>query len=189
LPPQLQISSTSTVENPSFGCKYLCPSINNPSQACLLTAGRKRGCAELLRLVLCSHRDKLCIDQDNIDRALRCLPVFVFSCNRLMILAGNTYCDRLWCVWELYVFFSTSGARALKRVELHDFSDRGTSTLLDFEVANAHCFSPDDEAKLRSIIESGGASDFNDMIREGVNTACTSAPLFKRLNRMLCLRY
>ena len=118
-------------------------------------------------MVLCSHRDKLCIDQDNIDRALRCLPVFVFSCNRLVILAGNTYCDRLWCVWELYTFFSTSGTRALKRVELYDFSDAGTSTLLEFDVANAHCFSPVDEAKLRSIIESGGASNFNDMVREG----------------------
>jgi hypothetical protein len=113
------------------------------------------------------HRDKLCIDQDNINRALRCLPVFVFSCNRLMILAGNTYCDRLWCVWELYTFFSTSGTRALKRVELYDFSDAGTSTLLEFDVANAHCFNPVDEAQLRSIIESGGASNFNDMIREG----------------------
>ena len=85
-----------------------------------------------------------------------------------MILAGNTYCDRLWCVWELYTFFSTSGTRALKQVELYDFSDAGTSTLLEFDVANAHCFSPVDEAKLRSIIESGGASNFNDMIREGV---------------------
>jgi len=95
------------------------------------------------------------------------LPVFVFSCNRLVILAGNTYCVRLWCVWELYTFFSTSGTRALKRVELYDFSDAGTSTLLEFDVANAHCFSLVDEAKLRSIIESGGASNFNDMIREG----------------------
>jgi hypothetical protein len=95
------------------------------------------------------------------------LPVFVFSCNRLIILAGNTYYDRLWCVWELYTFFSTSGTSALKRVELYDFSDAGTSTLLEFDVANAHCFSPVDEAKLRSIIESGGASNFNDMIREG----------------------
>jgi hypothetical protein len=73
----------------------------------------------------------------------------------------------LWCVWELYTFFSTSGTSALKRVELYDFSDAGTSTLLEFDVANAHCFSPVDETKLRSIIESGGASNFNDMIREG----------------------
>jgi hypothetical protein len=109
----------------------------------------------------------VCIDQDNISRALRCLPVFVFSCNRLMILAGNTYCDRLWCVWELYVFFSTSGVSATKRVELHDFSDTGTSSLLEFNVEDAHCFSPTDEAKLRSIIESGGSSLFNAMIQEG----------------------
>ena len=114
-------------------------------------------------------RDKVCIDQDNINRALRCLPVFVFSCNRLLILAGNTYCDRLSCVWELYVFFSTSGTRALDRVELHDFSDAGTSSLLEFDVANAHCFPPVDEAKLRGIIESGGTSDFNSMIREGMS--------------------
>eukprot|EP01046_Picozoa_sp_COSAG06_P038692 COSAG06_NODE_4489_length_4208_cov_40.282064_3_plen_149_part_00 len=89
------------------------------------------------------------------------------SCNQLLILAGNTYCDRLWCVWELYVFFSTSGARALDRVQLQDFSESGTSSLQEFDVANSHCFSPVDEAKLRGIIDSGGTSDFNNMIREG----------------------
>eukprot|EP01043_Picozoa_sp_COSAG02_P059525 COSAG02_NODE_7605_length_2937_cov_2.178999_5_plen_173_part_00 len=73
---------------------------------------------------------------------------------------------------ELYTFFSTSGKSATKRVELVDFSDAGTSTLLNFDVANAHCYSPEDEAKLRSIIESGGASVFNAMIREGVYTTC-----------------
>jgi hypothetical protein len=69
---------------------------------------------------------------------------------------------------ELYTFFSTSGKSAIKRVELVDFGDAGTSTLLDFDLANAHCYSPEDEAKLRSIIESGGASAFNEMIREGM---------------------
>ena len=49
-------------------------------------------------------RDKFCIDQSDITRALKCLPVFVFSCKRLMILAGNTYCDRLWCIWELFAW-------------------------------------------------------------------------------------
>ena len=70
---------------------------------------------------------------------------------------------------ELYTFFSTSGKSAIKRVELVDFGDAGTSTLLDFDLANAHCYSPEDEAKLRSIIESGGASAFNEMIREGMS--------------------
>ena len=76
---------------------------------------------------------------------------------------------------ELYTFFSTSGKSAIKRVELVDFSDAGTSTLLTFDVANAHCYSPEDEAKLRSIIESGGASVFNAMIREGMYTTCARA--------------
>eukprot|EP01043_Picozoa_sp_COSAG02_P006870 COSAG02_NODE_200_length_29507_cov_440.183487_15_plen_99_part_00 len=57
-------------------------------------------------------------------------------------------------------------------MELHDFSDAGTSSLFEFDVANAHCFSPVDEAKLRGIIESGGTSDFNSMIREGMCTMC-----------------
>ena len=34
--------------------------------------------------------DKLCIDQDNIADALRCLPIFVSSCDRLLILCGDT---------------------------------------------------------------------------------------------------
>jgi hypothetical protein len=65
-------------------------------------------------------------------------------------------------------FFSIIGPRAVKRVDLVDFSDAGTSSLLDFDVANAHCFSAGDEAKLRSIIESEGASTttFNTMIHE-----------------------
>ena len=27
----------------------------------------------------------------------------VQSCGRLLILCGDTYCQRLWCVWELYL--------------------------------------------------------------------------------------
>jgi hypothetical protein len=77
---------------------------------------------------------------------------------------------------ELYAFFSTSGKSAIKRVELVDFGDADTSTLLDFDVANAHCYSPEDEAKLRSIIESGGASVFNEMIREGMYSIVTTVP-------------
>jgi hypothetical protein len=109
--------------------------------------------------------DKLCIDQDDISRALRCLPVFVFSCKRLLVLAGNTYTSRLWCVWELYVFFSMS-PDAVQNVDLVSFAEAGAPPLSEFDVADAHCYSEEDEAKLRSIIESEGASDFNDMIRE-----------------------
>ena len=80
--------------------------------------------------------------------------MFVFSCDRLLVLAGTTYCTRLWCVWELYVFFCMSGERALDKCTMLTFGEADQTTLTRFDVADAHCFDPADEEKLRSIIES-----------------------------------
>ena len=52
--------------------------------------------------------DKVCINQRDISEDLKCLPIFVMACDRLLILYGSTYLARLWCIWELYVFFPTS---------------------------------------------------------------------------------
>ena len=54
--------------------------------------------------------DKVCINQANVEEALKCLPVFLQSCDQVVALVGPTYFGRLWCVWELYVrvVFSTS---------------------------------------------------------------------------------
>lgn len=41
--------------------------------------------------------DKVCIDQQNIERTLRCLPVFEQACSELLILFGDSYASRLWC--------------------------------------------------------------------------------------------
>ena len=49
-------------------------------------------------------QDKACIDQDNIDQALACLPIFLAGCQTLLVVAGTTYCSRLWCVMELFTF-------------------------------------------------------------------------------------
>merc|ERR1740130_1474793 len=54
--------------------------------------------------------DKCCIDQEDIEANLYCLPVFLAGCKHLMILCGETYLSRLWCVFELFVFFSMGGA-------------------------------------------------------------------------------
>jgi hypothetical protein len=48
--------------------------------------------------------DKVCLDLSaesglGVESALKYLPVFVLGCRRLLIVAGNTYYDRLWCVW------------------------------------------------------------------------------------------
>ena len=49
-------------------------------------------------------QDKACIDQDNIQQSLACLPVFLAGCQTLLVVAGATYCSRLWCVMELFTF-------------------------------------------------------------------------------------
>ena len=49
-------------------------------------------------------QDKACIDQGNIQQSLACLPVFLAGCQTLLVVAGPTYCSRLWCVMELFTF-------------------------------------------------------------------------------------
>ena len=52
----------------------------------------------------CASQDKACIDQNNIQLSLACLPVFLAGCQTLLVVAGPTYCSRLWCVMELFTF-------------------------------------------------------------------------------------
>ena len=42
-----------------------------------------------------------CIDQTAIADSLACLPVFLAGCKNLLVLAGPTYTERLWCVMEV----------------------------------------------------------------------------------------
>ena len=42
-----------------------------------------------------------CIDQNNVDQALLCLPVFLASCKGMLCVAGESYTKRLWCVVEV----------------------------------------------------------------------------------------
>ena len=89
--------------------------------------------------------DKVCINQSSIERDLRCLPIFVSSCDNLLILAGESYATRLCtcyapscqlqvrfddcvsldmdplysgCVFELYIHFAMSGVDAAKRTQI-----------------------------------------------------------------------
>ena len=37
-----------------------------------------------------------CIDQQNIDASLACLPVFIAGVKELLCLVGPSYAERLW---------------------------------------------------------------------------------------------
>ena len=60
--------------------------------------------AQMKSYALCAAQDKACIDQSNIQQSLACLPVFLAGCQTLLVVAGPTYCSRLWCVMELFAF-------------------------------------------------------------------------------------
>merc|ERR1712186_157293 len=53
--------------------------------------------------------DKYCIDQQNIDDDVRCLPIFLSGCQELLVLHGRTYLSRLWCIVEVFTFVHMGG--------------------------------------------------------------------------------
>lgn len=117
--------------------------------------------------------DKTCIDQTNIGDGLRVLPMTVMSCNRLLMLYSPQYCERLWCVWELFTimaFFTPE--QALDRIEPVDISIFQTvvpsfqtldplEVLCSFQASQAKCFDPNDENRLRKVIQAVGEDHFN----------------------------
>ena len=50
---------------------------------------------------LTTARPQACINQDNVNQALLCLPVFLASCKGMLCVAGESYTKRLWCVVEV----------------------------------------------------------------------------------------
>ena len=122
--------------------------------------------------------DKACIDNTNIEESLQCLPIYLMSCDTMLVLAGDTYLTRLWCVWELYVLYAiTDGA---PNVVLRDLQSSGRSAgatrsnklledLGEFKVGvNTTCYDPNEEAKLLAAIRTApcGEAGFNRVVHE-----------------------
>lgn len=110
--------------------------------------------------------DKACIDQDNIDASLACLPIFLSGCKQLLVAAGPTYSTRLWCVVEIFTFLKMGGTQN----ELVFLPIGGADVrrqLASFDAAKAQCFLRRDREKLLSVIESGFGDlyDFNETVK------------------------
>ena len=50
--------------------------------------------------------DKACIDQQNMEDGLAMLPMNVMACERMLILCGENYPERIWCAWEICTILS-----------------------------------------------------------------------------------
>jgi len=111
--------------------------------------------------------DKACIDQDNIDANLASLPVFLAGCRSLVVLAGQTYCERLWCVVELFTFLRMGGSPDNIVVYRLGGSDKIREALAKFDGLKAKCYFPRDREKLLAVVEAGygDMEPFNKQVR------------------------
>jgi len=124
--------------------------------------------------------DFCCIDQSNIQPHLRCLPVYLSGCRKLLVIAGTTYIERLWCLIELFVFVSIHGAKAGEgRLEVQyintpmesDVTSVG-ETYKNFDARNCKCSDPGDKQRILDIIEAGSGTmgRFNAQVRGMLST-------------------
>ena len=107
---------------------------------------------------------------------MKVLPINVMACKKMLVLCGKTYPARLWCAWELCTLFSfMREEQALERVELvtTDSNVNVMEILTTFDVMNAHCYDPNEEAKLRRVIGAVGTDQFNKRIHALANACVT----------------
>jgi len=110
--------------------------------------------------------DKFCIDQNELADGLRVLPVNVMSCRKMLCLSGKTYHKRLWCAWELCVLLSfMSMEMALKQMVVLALSESALQQLTVFDCSTARCYNPNEEFRLRRVIEAIGKQRFEIKIR------------------------
>lgn len=99
--------------------------------------------------------DKACIDQQNIQDSLACLPVSLSGCRKLLVLVGDTYVERLWCVVEIFTFLVMGGTRNdITVVPIDSTAADIAERFRAFKVDQAKCFLAEDKDKLLAAIES-----------------------------------
>jgi len=116
--------------------------------------------------------DKVCIDQSNPDDAIAVLPINIGACKSLLILMSPTYLSRLWCVWELLTLFTFCNKEiALQRLHILPVCEEkelgGLLSQFDaFDWNNAHCFAPNEEFKMRQIMNNIGIERLASSMKE-----------------------
>jgi len=128
----------------------------------------------------CIWFDKCCIDQSDIEADLRCLPVFLNGCSRLVVLCGTTYLSRLWCIIELFAYVHIGGS--IDRIEFRPVLRKGQEgadmgaikdAFRSFDAAQCSCAIPEDKEKMLGIVEAafGEVQHFNTVVQAIMDTA------------------
>ena len=139
--------------------------------------------------------DKACINQGDIEASLRALPVYLAGCKQLLVLAGPTYAQRLWCVLECFTFLRMGAS--IRRVHVIPLGDADDAAVEErfarFRAQDAtclftgphrasplgalltlrglcvcrRCFKPEEKQRLLGVIEAGYGDfeDFNKLVK------------------------
>merc|ERR1712228_73065 len=118
--------------------------------------------------------DKCCIDQGSIETHLRCLPVFLAGCRRIVVFCGPTYLCRLWCIFEIFTFAHMG--RSLENLEFeivlrpgheHEDLQMVEDALDEFDADRCNCHAAEDKDRMLNIIYSsfGSMDAFNVAVR------------------------
>merc|ERR1711874_523759 len=113
--------------------------------------------------------DVVCVDQGDIKHGLKVLPINVMACSKMLVLWGETYPKRLWCVWELCTLFSMmpeAQARERLMVVAIGDADEMLEKARAFDFREAQCYDPNVENRLTTVIAAVGEERFNDCIRQ-----------------------
>ncbi|EOD10648.1 hypothetical protein EMIHUDRAFT_465198 [Emiliania huxleyi CCMP1516] len=128
--------------------------------------------------------DKACVDQRDIERSLRGLPIFIGGCNHFVVLAGSTYLQRLWCVLEIFCFLSLGGT--VSRISVLHLADKGASSgfggeldASNFKLAQTACAYRKDRDRILAVIEAtyGYNKPFDRLVRKLLSTERVSTEL------------
>ena len=98
--------------------------------------------------------DAACVAQDSsTDRSLALLPLYIAGCQRMVVLAGSTFLERLWCVIEIFTFLFMGGS--LDRIDVlpigDDTMEQVEERLSSFDAKHAKCFLEDDRERLLGV--------------------------------------
>lgn len=113
--------------------------------------------------------DKYCIDQNDFKNSLACLPIYLASCSKMVVICGETYLTRLWCVIELFVFLEMGGSlENLEVIILPDPENRIADQILDFDPSNLQCSQAETADVLQSVLEAGrsGLDGIRDLVHQ-----------------------
>jgi hypothetical protein len=122
--------------------------------------------------------DKAYIDQTNITESLICLPVFLAGCQKLLIVAGRTHAERLWCIIEVFTFLTMGGDASRIEVVAIDMDKSDAKAQFEsVDISQCECYDQRDKEKLLGLVEAafGNYDKFNRVLRTVFNErACGS---------------